>query len=459
MSNGYLRDTAMPTRRTVLKLGAFGALAVVATPALTACGSDGDKTTLTVAGISVPVAETLAKFTKSHFEVDNPDIRVNFVTLTEAELLAQVTRDVSTRSGRFDILMSGPDGIEQYKKNNWIESLDPFIAMEPNYNIDDIIPTVRSYFSPGGEYSGAPLYSESAFTMYRKDTFDEAGLSMPERPTWDDIRDLAAALHQPGTMAGLVIPGAPVELVPTLAAMMYTYGGRFFTPDFEPTFTEERTVKAIETYVDLARNFGQPSVANAGFTDCLATMSGGKGAMWVGATVAASTLEDASQSKVVRKLGYAYAPTEVSSFGGWFWGWALGLSTVSEHKDAAWKFISWATSADYVNLIGETNGWATVPPGTRESTYANPEYQKAAAYADVTLKSIEAGNNPDAMVSQTAPPNRPVGYMLFPEWNDLAQQISTPISEAISGQKSVDQAIAQAQESAVSMMTRLGYVK
>ena len=40
----------------------------------------------------------------------------------------------------------------------------------------------------------------------------------------------------------------------------------------------------------------------------------------------------------------------------------------------------------------EDGGWATIPPGTRKSTYDNPEYQKAAPFAAVTLKALQTAD-------------------------------------------------------------------
>lgn len=32
-----------------------------------------------------------------------------------------------------------------------------------------------------------PFYGESSFLMYREDVLAEAGLEMPERPTWEQV--------------------------------------------------------------------------------------------------------------------------------------------------------------------------------------------------------------------------------------------------------------------------------
>ena len=64
------------------------------------------------------------------------------------------------------------------------------------------------------------------------------------------------------------------------------------------------------------------------------------------------------------------------------------------------------TAADtkgYLDLVASKAGWANVPPGTRTSLYNNPEYQKAAPFAKMTLDSINAADptKPSAMASST----------------------------------------------------------
>ncbi len=73
---------------------------------------------------------------------------------------------------------------------------------------------------------------------------------------------------------------------------------------------------------------------------------------------------------------------------GWFWAWALGIPATSKQQAAAKSFLAWATSKDYVKLVGETDGWISAPPGTRASTYANPDYIKAAPFAEMVKNAI-----------------------------------------------------------------------
>jgi len=114
----------------------------------------------------------------------------------------------------------------------------------------------------------------------------------------------------------------------------------------------------------------------------------------------------------------------------------------STKKDAAWKFISWASSKDYENLVGSRLGWANVPAGKRLSTYANPQYAAAASsFTGPTKAAIQAA---DPEIPGVQP--RPAGgiqFMDFPEFSALATTASQYVSTAIAGGMSVQRALSE----------------
>lgn len=133
-------------------------------------------------------------------------------------------------------------------------------------------------------------------------------------------------------------------------------------------------------------------------------MSSGKCAMWIDATVAAGMLYNKKQSQVADKIGFAAAPVQATPNGShWLWSWALAIPKSSKQQDAAKKFITWATSKDYINLVAKDEGWASVPPGTRQSTYKNADYQQAAPFSAFVLKAIETAD-------PSKPSAKPVPY-------------------------------------------------
>ena len=74
----------------------------------------------------------------------------------------------------------------------------------------------------------------------------------------------------------------------------------------------------------------------------------------------------------------------------------------TKNQDAAIKFVKWATSKEYIKLVGQKIGWSNVPPGSRTSTYDIPEYKEAAAaYAPITL-DVMSWREPEAAGRQPA---------------------------------------------------------
>ena len=130
-------------------------------------------------------------------------------------------------------------------------------------------------------------------------------------------------------------------------------------------------------YVKLMTDAGPPGASSNGFNENLALFNAGKCGMWIDATVAASFVTNPKDSTVADKVGFALAPDKgLGKRGNWLWAWSLAIPAGSQKVDAAQKFIAWATSKAYTELVASKEGWANVPPGTRTSLYANPEYQK-----------------------------------------------------------------------------------
>jgi sorbitol/mannitol transport system substrate-binding protein len=134
------------------------------------------------------------------------------------------------------------------------------------------------------------------------------------------------------------------------------------------------------------------------------------------------------------------------------------MPSTSKKKDAAWKFMSWATSKEYIKLVGEKLGWARVPPGSRLSTYQIPEYKKAAsAFADLTVKAIDQA---DVNNAGTQPrPYTGVQYVGIPEFQSLGTAVAQEVSAAIAGRQTVDQALQKGQKQAEQVAKEAGYKK
>jgi sorbitol/mannitol transport system substrate-binding protein len=174
--------------------------------------------------------------------------------------------------------------------------------------------------------------------------------------------------------------------------------------------------------------------------------------MWYDATSAAGSLE-AADSPVKGKMGYAPAPVVETQSAGWLYAWSWSIQQASAKKDNAWKFISWASSKQYEELVGSQLGWAKVPAGKRASTYQNPDYlAEANAFAQPTLNAIQAAdpNNPGVQPR----PASGIQFVDIPEFPDLGTQVSQEVSSAIAGRITVDQALDRGQQLADDVAER-----
>jgi sorbitol/mannitol transport system substrate-binding protein len=203
---------------------------------------------------------------------------------------------------------------------------------------------------------------------------------------------------------------------------------------------------------------GPPGASSNGFNENLSLSNDGKCGMWIDATVAASFVSDPKQSKVADKVGYALAPNDgLGKNANWLWAWSLAVPAGTSKADAAQKFVSWATSKHYLDLVASKQGWANVPPGTRTSLYKNADYLKAAPFAELTLKSIESADPLHPTVKPV--PYTGVQFVAIPEFQGIATDVGQDFSAALAGSMTVDQALAKAQATTETAMKKAGYIK
>ncbi len=395
----------------------------------------------------------------SEFTAKNPDIQVEWVTLEENVLRERVTTDIATSGGQYDIMTIGNYEVPIWAKQGWLLPLE---KLGDTYDVDDMLPSIRGGLTVDSKLYAAPFYGESAMIMYRKDLFEKAGLKMPENPTWEFIGDAARKItDRNADINGMCLRGKAGwgENMAFITALTNSFGGRWFDENWKPQFDQPEWKNALQFYVDLMKDAGPSGASSNGFNENLTLFQQGKCGMWIDATVAASFVSNPKDSKVADKVGYALFPTqgEMKNHGNWLWSWNLAIPKSSQKAEAAEKFIAWATSKEYTQLVASKEGWANVPPGTRTSLYKNADYEKAAGFAAPTLAAMNAADI-------TKPTVKPVPYtggqfVAIPEFQSLGTTVGQLFSAVVAGQSSVDDALASAQSTATREMTRSGYIK
>jgi sorbitol/mannitol transport system substrate-binding protein len=432
------------------------ALPAVAGLALSGCagaggggggGGGGGSKSINVLMVGNPQMVDIQKLTADSFTKDT-GIKVNYTVLPENELRDKVTQDVATKAGQYDVATVGAYEVPIWAGNDWLHEMGSYADADSTYDKADLLkPMVQSLSGQDGKLYGLPFYGESSFLMYRKDVLKQKGITMPQRPTWQQVADIAAKVDgaQPG-MKGICLRGLPGwgEMFAPLTTVVNTFGGTWFEKDWTPEVNAPEFKAATNFYVNLIKAHGEPGASQAGFTECLNAMSQSKVAMWYDATSAAGSLEDPNVSKVAGKVGYVQAPVVKTKASGWLWTWAFVMPKTTKKADNASKFILWATSKDYEKLVGEKLGWPRVPAGKRASTYQIPQYKKAAAaFGPQTLQAIQEANPEDPGVQPR--PTVGVQFVDIPEFQDLGTKVSQDIAAAIAGRGTVDDALNKGQ--------------
>jgi sorbitol/mannitol transport system substrate-binding protein len=432
-------------------LGATTALAICA--AGTAAFADGHSPTITIATVNNGDMIRMQGYTDLFTE--ETGIGVEWVTLEENVLRQRVTTDITTNGGQFDIMTIGMYETPIWGANGWLVPLD---NLSEEYDVDDILPAMANGLSHDGTLYAAPFYGESSMIMYRTDLMEEAGLEMPDAPTWEFIREAAAAMtDRDNDINGICLRGKPGwgEGGAFITAMSNSFGARWFDMDWQAQFDTQPWRDTLTFFNDMMQESGPAGFATNGFNENLSLFQQGLCGMWIDATVAASFVTNPEDSEVADSVGFALAPdTGLGRRSNWLWAWALAIPAGTDQAEEALQFIEWATSSDYIELVAENEGWANVPPGARTSLYENPNYSDV-PFAQMTLDSILSADPNNSTVEES--PYVGIQFAAIPEFAGIATEVSQEFSAYYAGQQSVDEALENAQAITNEAMEAAGY--
>jgi sorbitol/mannitol transport system substrate-binding protein len=460
-----MMDQGLNRRGLMKRAGALGLSAVAiaklgsvsaqdATPMAPNTTVSGD---LNVAMVANPQMVALQKLAPE-FQKAYPNIKLNLLVLPENEVRDRIRTDVSTQAGQFDVVTIGMFEAGDYAQQGWTLDVGTPLQADPNYDFADIFPGIVSALSgKDGKLYAAPFYGESCMLYYRKDLFQAAGLTMPDKPTWDDVAGFAAKLHKKEGPYGIALRALPGwgEFGAPLTATINAFGGRWFDEKWKSQLASTESAAAIKFYTGLLINSGQPSATTSGFTECENLFVQGKTAMWMDATSAADLLGDPKLNPQAANTGFAYPPTEKIG-SGWLWAWAFAIEKGTKHQDAALAFVKWATSKDYVQLVAKQLGYGSVPSGVRASTYADAGYKEyAKGFADLVLGIIKAQDPTKCCVNPV--PYKGLQFVGVPEFVTLGDNVTKELANVIAGNEKVEDSIKKVDDMANAWAKENGY--
>ena len=228
---------------------------LIAMTAVAGLGLEARAETITIATVNNGDMIRMQKLADD-FTAKHPDIALEWVTLEENLLRQRVTTDIATKGGQYDVMTIGTYEVPIWGKQGWLVSLNDLPA---SYDVDDLLPAIRSGLTVEGNLFAAPFYGESSMVMYRTDLMKKAGLEMPKAPSWEFIGKAARAMtDKDNEIFGICLRGKAGwgENMAFLTATANSFGARWFDMDWKPQFDGKAWKTEIaKAYTGLERFF------------------------------------------------------------------------------------------------------------------------------------------------------------------------------------------------------------
>jgi ABC-type glycerol-3-phosphate transport system substrate-binding protein len=368
-------------------------------------------------------------------------MKVNWIFMPETDRRAKIRLDASTGAGTYQIFGIDIMYIPEFAEAGWIVPIKKYLTSD--YDFEDILPGFRNAYAWKGEYYGVPVYGETTLLMYRKDLFEKENIKVPT--TMDELWKAAEHFYRPPNMYGIALRGIRGEglNVYIWTGFLRAFGGEYLK-DSEPVFNSPEAVQATTFYKDLITKFGPPGVTSFSWEDVEEIFKAGKCAMIIDASDFATRLEDPTKSLVAGKVGYAPVPAGPAGRFPSIYTFGLAISAIGckteKIKEAAGKFISWATSKDS-EKIRAMMGDVSID---RESIFSSDIYKEKfgqyPGYIDSVVESYK----------EALPDYRP----RIPEWPEIGDKLGIVLEEIFAGTKDVKAGLDEAVEAAREILKK-----
>jgi len=267
-------------------------------------------------------------------------IKVNVESLQESQLTTKLTTEFATGSSTVDVFMTRPlqEG-KMFYKNGWYQPL-------PTYDFSDFPKNAMNVVTFGTKSYLVPLVTEWEVLYYRKDLLKKAGLRPP--PTFAELEADAKKLNDTGNgIVGFASRGKGAAAVTQLSSFIYSSGGTYLDKG-AAAFDSKPAMDAVRLYGRLLANYGPQGSTSLSWENIMPLFQAGKVAMWTDASVFYGQIVDPSKSQIpAESVGIASFPAGPKGSAPYtVVSWGMGMAKQSKNKDAALKFLTWATSKD-----------------------------------------------------------------------------------------------------------------
>ena len=284
------------------------------------------------------------------FEEANPGITVKLTSMPFGEIRTQVVASQATGMTP-DLIGMNPPWTREFYDMGIMAPLDDLMAADPFFKKDNYF---QASFTPiEGHTYLAPVNSMAFFLFYNKTMFKEAGIEPPT--TWDELVEAAKALTVPeknqyGITMSMSEQEASNGAILSLYPLLYAQNGRTLVDGKYTVETEgmENAMKLLET---LSKNGSiLPGTTTRSEFQIIEEFAAGNVGMVISHNGHINTVTNRDPN-----LEFGIVPLPSVDGKGTVelrhHGWDIGIAANSQHKEEAWKFISFLLNAENVEAM------------------------------------------------------------------------------------------------------------
>jgi multiple sugar transport system substrate-binding protein len=347
-------------------------------------------------------------------------VKVNVQNIDYDAMTQKETLDLKSKTGQYDVFWTEGTFLGRYVGSlNGLEPIEDLAAAQGvDLGLSDVPDQLKANFSYNGKLYAMPFEATQMLAAYRTDLYDAAKLQ--PATALDAYLSNVAGLSKPPVYGTEIMGQKGEPIFYEYINWLWGRGGALFNPDGSPALDTPQALAAGNDLLTLAKS-APPDTANFGWDEAATAFAQGNASTAVLFSDQTPSLLDPTSSKVVGKWAYAPFPGDkATAFGGYGWG----INASSKNKPAALAFVEWATSPKVLQSL--------VPGGSsppRTSIVTDSALQDQYPW----LKA-EAAAAPRAQVPTADP-----------KYFELVDSLSTELNTALTGGKTMEKALADAQ--------------
>lgn len=349
-----------------------------------------------------------------------------------------------------DVIMYDMPWIGKFAETGFVEQLDDRIqsADKDLLMYDDFYKVMREGAQWKKKTLGMPFAPYFTLNVYNTDLLEKAGVAPPT--TMADFVAACRTITQKTSIAATALNNqSGMAVGQAYFEYIYNMGGKPFASehpgqtddyywDMTPQFSSPQSMATIRMFKDLLP-YEPKGALNLDWNSRYSAFATGQAAIIQPWNYDIASLSDKSKSAVIGRYAVQPDPTkEGVQLNTPVGGWEMGISKYSEKKDFAWDFIQWFSSPAVNAAFMAEGGFAA-----RYSVQSNETLRKKYPWLEVQAKVVDT----------SFPAFRPQ----IPESFDVMSGLGDHIGAYLAGQKSLEQATADADHDIGSMLKTAGY--